>query len=99
MEARHISFVACPLHCLCLSESGGPKGGAPVASHVFALANDKVAATGFMNYAGERGSNSALSYVNGTSGRHREGHALLCVFYCQMILGEQDTETMLRDFL
>lgn len=55
-------FVA--LLCLCLSISGGPMGEATVASHVFLLANDKVAATASMNYAGRRGSNSTPGYVN-----------------------------------
>lgn len=39
-------------------------GEATVASHVFLLANDKVAATASMNYAGRRGSNSTPGYVN-----------------------------------
>lgn len=49
----------------------GPMGEATVASHVFSLTNDKVAASASMNNAGWRGSNSTLSYVNLTSRRQR----------------------------
>lgn len=42
----------------------GPMGEATVASHVLLLTNDQVAATVLMNYAGRKGSNSTLSYVN-----------------------------------
>ncbi len=50
----------------------GPVGEATVASHVLLRANDKVAATALMNYAGRKGSNSALSYVNLTLRRQKE---------------------------
>lgn len=50
----------------------GPTGEATAASHVLLLANDKVAATVLMNYAGRKGSNSTLSYVNLTWRRQRE---------------------------
>lgn len=51
MEARQFSLWTVPSLPLSL-RIRGPKGGASVASHVLTLANDKVAATGFMNYAG-----------------------------------------------
>lgn len=50
----------------------GPMGEATVASHVLLLTNDQVAATVLMNYAGRKGSNSTLSYVNLTLRRRRE---------------------------
>lgn len=50
----------------------GPMGEAAVASHVLLLANDKVTATALMNYAGKKGSNSTLSYVNLTLRRQGE---------------------------
>lgn len=49
----------------------GPMGEATVVSHVFLWANDKVAATAPMNYAGWKGSNSTHSYVNLTLRRQR----------------------------
>lgn len=64
------------LDCLCLSNRGSPMGEATVASHVFLLANDKVAVTVLpMNYAGRRGSDSTPGYVNLSLRRkRREGY-------------------------
>lgn len=53
----------------------GPTGDSAMASHVLSSANDKVAATTLMNYAGGKGSNSTLSYVNLTLRRQGEGVA------------------------
>lgn len=48
-------------------------GEATVASHVFLLANDKVAVTAVpMNYAGQRGSDSTPGYVNLSLRRKRK---------------------------
>lgn len=64
-------FVALSLPLPLSLHLTGPMGEAAVASHVLLLTNDQVAATVLMNYAGRKGSNSTLSYVNLTL-RQRE---------------------------